>query len=452
MPRMGRPPAAGITGRESAPYGWTPLVVLFFVGLVDRIETYIASGALPFLQEEWGFSDTMGGMIMTAPLIVGAIMLVPAGYLSDRANRTGLIAAVVAVWSLLMLGSALAPVFLFFFITRVLLGAADTIDNPASGSLLADYYPPRTRAKAFGWVRLTNFAGVALGSLLGAVVAELFGWRWAFACMVIPGLIVAVLCWRLREPLRGFLDQVIARNPSQPVTEEELGQDRSMSARPGMTFPQQFGHIWRIPTLRLVSVGLALLTLGLTGIFWWIPSLAVRTFGITESQGGLINAFVILVGVVSGAIFGSYLGTRWHWTRVAGRLLAGGLAILLGSVLLIPTLAMTTVPTFVALLTASCFVMAIAIPNLYASIADVVSATSRGVGFAVLNFFIIGGSAAGPLVIGAISDMTGGSLVAGMYSLVPLMALGGGLVLGARRHFGDDAERVLAQAGQPATR
>lgn len=450
MPRMGAPPKTGITGREAAPFGWSPLVILFFVGLVDRIETYIASGALPFLQAEWGFSDTAGGMIMTAPLLIGALALVPAGYLSDRGNRTGIIAVVVAVWSVIMLGSALAPVFLFFFFTRVLLGAADTIDNPASGSLLADYYPPQTRAKAYGWVRLTNFAGVALGSLLGAVIAELFGWRWAFACMVIPGLIVAWLCWRMREPLRGFLDQVIARESSRPVTEAELAEQDRTSSRAGYTFLQQFRYIWRIPTLRLVSIGLALLTLGLTGIFWWIPSLAVRVFGITESQGGLINAVVILVGVVSGAIFGSYLGTRWHWTRTAGRLLAGGLGILLGSALLIPTLAMTTAPTFVVMLTASCFLMAIAIPNLYASIADVINAGSRGTGFAVLNFFIIGGSAAGPALIGVISDVSGGSLITGMYSLVPLMALGGVLVLVARRHFRGDADSVLMTARHSA--
>lgn len=443
---MGSAPVTGITGREIAPFGWAPLIILFLVGLVDRIETYIASGTLPLLQEEWGFSDTMGGMIMTAPLLMGALALIPAGYLADRYNRTSMIAIVVALWSFIMLGSALAPVFAFFFLTRILLGTADTIHNPASSSLLADYFGPKTRSKVFGWVRLTNYAGVALGTMLGAVVGGLFGWRWAFAVMVIPGLIVAWLCWRLREPVRGFLDEVIARDSGQPVQVPDsraLAQDVQRTRPPGLG--KQFRYIWRILTLRLVCIGLALLSLALLGIFYWMTTLINRVYGVEVEVAGLINAAVILVGVCGGTVFGGWLGGRWHQTKRGGRLLAGGVGLFLGTVVLGAALYMDALGPFVLLLTLSCFLSAIAIPNLFAAIADVVQASSRGIGFALLNFLIIGGSALGPVIVGAISDANDGNLTLGMYALLPMMLASGLLVMWGRRYFDEEAKTLMEE-------
>lgn len=447
----GSAPVEGITGREAAPFGWTPLIVLFLVGLVDRIETYITSGVLPLLQQEWGFGDTVGGLIMTAPLIIGALALVPAGIMADRCKRTSLIAVIVALWSFITLGSALAPVFALFFLSRILLGASDTIDNPAGSSLLADYYPPRTRAKVYGWVRLTNYAGVALGSLLGTLVGAAFGWRWAFAVMVVPGLIVAWMCWRLREPARGFLDRVVARDTGERVPVPEAA---TAEAPRGTRFPRlraQMSYIMSIPTLLMVSVGLLGLSVALTGIFYWIPSLIYREFGLPLEQAGIINAAVILVGVVGGAVFGGHLGGRWHGTYRGGRLLAGGGAITLNALLLIPALLTDSLAVFVAFLITGSFVGAIAIPNLFASLADVMSAHSRGIGFAFLNFLAIGGGALGPVIIGGVSDATG-SLTAGMFALIPLMVIGGVFVLFARGAFERDAENVLAQARKDAQR
>ncbi|RNL86052.1 MFS transporter [Halostreptopolyspora alba] len=441
---LGTAPLEGITGREAAPFGWAPLIVLFLVGLTDRIETSITSGALPLLQAEWGFSDTMGGMISTAPLLVGALMAIPAGVLADRFNRTSLIALVVAIWSFVTLGSALAPVFALFFLSRVLLGAADTIDNPASSSLLADYYPPSTRAKVFGWVRLTQYAGLSIGTIFGGVVGQAFGWRWAYACMVIPGLLVAYLCWRLREPSRGFLDQVLARAPRTPVPVPRAGRQGadSDSERP-VPIGTQLRYIWRIRTLRYVSGGLVCLSLGLQGILYWVPSLLNREFGIDPAQASLLSSLVGILGVCAGAVFGGWLGGRLHSRVRGGRLLASGLGLLVGSAMLGVALSMDTLVLFVGLLAMSNFLTSIGIPNFFASMADVVRASSRGMSFAVLNFLVIGGSL-GPVIVGAISDTFGGSLVLGMYALFPALLMAGLLVLVGRGHFDREAESVLA--------
>ncbi len=443
----GAAPVTGITGREAAPFGWAPLVILFLVGITDRIETAITAGALPLLQAEWGFSDTAGGMISTAPLIIGALMAIPAGVLADRFNRTTLIALVVAIWSVITLGSALAPVFALFFLSRVLLGAADTIDNPASSSLIADYYPPKTRAKVFGWVRLTQYAGASIGTIVGGVIGEAFGWRWAYAVMILPGLVVAYLCWRLREPIRGFLDQVLARGSTAPVAvpESDGAGGAAASVKPPMAIRQQFRYIWQIRTLRYVSAGLVCLSLGLQGILFWIPSLLVREFGIGEGNAALLTSAVGIFGVCGGAVFGGWLGGRLHGRVRGGRLLASGIGLLIGSASLGVAMTMDNLALFMLFLGMSNFITSVGIPNFYASMADVVQASARGMSFAVLNFLVIGGSL-GPVTVGGISDATNGNLVLGMAALFPALLVAGLLVLVGRLHFDREAESVIEAA------
>ena len=46
-----------------------------------------------------------------------------------------------------------------------------------------------------------NF-GVALAPVVTAFLAQQAGWRAAFMIVGVPGLLTAVLVWRLREPVR----------------------------------------------------------------------------------------------------------------------------------------------------------------------------------------------------------------------------------------------------------
>lgn len=446
--RLGAPPDEGVRPTARAPFGWAPVVVLFLVGMVDRIETSVIAGVLPQIQAEWGVSDTLAGAMPTAAAIAGALVAVPAGYAADRATRTQLIAVVVAIWSVITLGSAVAISFAMLFATRVLLGAADNIDTPAVSSLLADYYPPATRATVFGWARLTHYAGLGVGVILGGVVGEAFGWRAAFLVMVLPGLAVAWLVWRLREPARGFLDQVVARGGTEPSPVPEATAQpwasvgvREMTSEVG----RQLREVLAVRTLTLVCAGLTALTAGLTGIFYWLPSLLGRDYGLGEGAAGTVAGVVGLVGVVGGVWAGGRLGDRWHGRRRGGRLLAGGLGLVVGTVLTFVALLAPTLLTFALVLTAAYGAMSIAIPNLMAAIADVLVATSRGVGFAVLSFLVTLGGAFGPLLVGVLSDASG-SLAAGMAVAAVPMLLGGLLVLRARRHFELEAGAVLDAA------
>lgn len=431
---FGSPRTGVINAQDRAPYGWTPLVVLFIVGLVDRIEFNLLSGVLPLVQAEWGFSDTAAGSIPTAAALAAAVVALPAGYFADRYNRTRILAVVVFLWAIATLGSGLATGFAMFYLMRVFLAAAENIDNPAAGSLLADWYPPLSRAKAYGLTRVTTYLG-GIGTLLGGVLGQAMGWRNAFLVMVIPGVLTAILCWMLREPKRGELDRLVAggTTPASPAK------------APKQPFWPQFRLVLRNPTLMFVCVGLALLTLGLAGIFFWLPTLMVRAFGATPATAGSYSGLITVAGTLVGTLVGAWLGRKWHGTIKGGRLLAGGGGITIGAAVLAAALSMNSLLAMAALTLLACSLMSIAIPNMTACLADVVGAGSRGLGFAVLQVFTTAGGAFGSLIVGIFSDRLG-SLVGGMYVLIVPMVAGGLITLGARASFERDAKKVLDEA------
>lgn len=433
--QFGGPPPGGISPGDRAPYGWAPLVVLFIVGLVDRIEFNLLSGVLPHIKAEWNLSDTAIGSIPTAAALAAAVVALPAGFIADRRSRTRILAVVVFLWAIATLGSGLATGFAMFYVMRVFLAAAENIDNPAVGSLLADYYPPISRAKVYGLTRVTTYLG-GVGTLLGGVLAEVFGWRQAFLIMVVPGLLTVLLCLMLREPARGLLDRM-AGGASEPAA--------APVAKP--PFWGQVREVFRIPTLVIVSVGLALLTLGLAGIFYWLPSLMVRSFGVGTGTAGSIAGLITITGPVLGTLIGARLGSKWHGTVKGGRLLAGGGGITIGSVVLAGALAMDSLLWLSVLTGVACTLMSIAIPNMTASLADVVGASARGLGFAVLQLLTTVGGAFGSLIVGLVSD-SAGSLTTGMYALIPPMVIGGLITLAARGSFERDSAKVLAEAAR----
>ncbi|MFI6478628.1 MFS transporter [Nonomuraea sp. NPDC050663] len=439
--RLGSPPPEGISATDPNPFGWGPFAVLFVIGLVDRIEANLMSGVLPLVQAEWGFSDTVAGSIPTASALAAALVALPAGYFADRYSRTKIIAVVVLCWALATLGSGLATGFAVFYLMRVLLAAAENVDNPAVGSLLADFYPAATRMQVYGWTRMTSYLG-GLGTLLGGLIGQAYGWRAAFLLMAIPGALTALLAWRLREPERGQIDRIMATGTAAPSPAVPVPAPEAVVKR---AFWSQVRQVLAIRTLVLVSLGVMILTLGLGGVYYWLPSLMVRVFGLQAGLAGALSGGTTLVGVLAGTVLGSYLAKRLHGRVSGGRLLVGGAGITIGSTLLGAALLTSSPVALVILVLLAVTLSATAIPTCTACIADVVGAGSRGVGFAVLQLLLTIGLAFGPLIVGLTSDATG-SLLLAMYALIVPMILGGLVVLASRGFYEREAARVLEEA------
>jgi predicted MFS family arabinose efflux permease len=179
---------------------------------------------MPFVQPELGLSNTQVGILASALSLTWACAAFGIGVVSDRTgSRKGLLIVATLAFSACSFLSGLAASFAAMLGARALMGAAEGGIMPISQAMIASEVAPERRGLAMGVTQ--NFGSNLLGSFVAPVLlvafATAYGWRNAFFLAGVPGIIAALLMWKLiREPARG------ARTP-----------DRA-AAEPGMTWAQ----------------------------------------------------------------------------------------------------------------------------------------------------------------------------------------------------------------------
>jgi MFS family permease len=451
-----------VGGSRVGPSGWRPAAILTAVVLVDSIDQGLVPGTLSLLQDDWGFSDTLGGAIPTAALVVGFCALVPAGWMADHLRRVRVLTLVVASWAALTVLSGLAVSFWTFFVVRMALGGASHVDNPVSSSLLADFYPPLARGRVFAVQRLSFVVGTGVGIGIGGLVGEWLGWRAAFLVVVIPGLVVAALVATLHEPVRGALDRPDLLDQHHGLDAHDAAQTVRAEAEPPAalldeiddTAPRlgaggvraylgDFRGTLRIRTVRTIYFGLTMTVLGFNGIAYWLPTYLERDFDLSEGGAAVITGVVAITAGLLGAVLGGALGDRVEATRVGARVRLTGLSLFVGSALVLLGFSLEALPTTAVVVGLGATLLSFAFPNLAAAAADVLPARRRGTGFAMFGFLLTLGSALGPLVIGAISEATGSLQLAILLAVFPAIP-GSLVVLGGYATFATDAATARA--------
>ena len=451
-------PLAGLSLSSEAPIGWRITIVCSLVALLETTAVGMAGGSLTAIQETFGLSDTLAGLIPSAAVLGSLAAAVPSAHLADNHKRVLVLGGAAVLWTLVVVGSALAPVFGVFLLTRVLLGAAGQLNNPAASSLIADAHPARARARAYGYERMANYLGLPLGIAVGAALSDAFGWRTAFIVLAAPGVLAVLAVLTLREPTRGLGDLLDRRGrqlsesadpPGASTTPGDAGDEATAGEDDGDGRPPtlaQFRMLWAIPTMRILLVGIPVLFSALASLFFWSTAYFEEVHSLAESEAGGIAGGVGGTGIVVGIIIGSRMGDRHHGNRAGWRLRLAGTSLLVGSAFFAAFVLLPSLPAQAAAFGMSNVFIAMAIPNLTAAVADVVPAHMRGMAFSSVQFLLAFGSAAGPPLVGATSDLLGSLRPAMAVLLVPLALSAEWVRRGAHR-FDDDAEAVIRNAG-----
>lgn len=436
-----KPPIV-VNTAKSAPFGWWPAIVIALVAFIDRVEINLIAGALPAIIDHFEISKTLAGAIPTAASIAGAILVLPAGRLADRAPRVVTIALVVLAWALLSVASGLATSFLVFFMVRVMIGGAGQLYNPPASSLIADYYPAKSRASAYGFERAGYYMGLPAGVILGGIVADAFDWRTVFFLAAVPGLLIAALVLTLREPLRGTGDRIDRHRAGNlaGAQAEHVTDTRSII--------EQTKDLLTIPTLRGVTIALACLSFGVAGLFYWMPTFLKEVEGVSAATGSSLAGAVGGTGIVVGILIGSILGNKYHGIRPGWRIMVSVWGLLVGALGLTGTVLLPGIEIRSAMIAIACVGFAAAMPNMTAANADVLPANGRGMGFAVLTFLVTLGGSVGPLLIGIAADLV--TLQYAMFMLLPPLFLCIGVALKIRHTYDADAAKALASGGGAA--
>jgi MFS family permease len=446
---IGEAAQPGGPGRQT---GLWPMFFLGGVNLVDHIDMSIVRGILPLLEDEWGLSDLQLGLLGFVFVFVNAIATIPAGWLADNFRRTRIIGWTMASWSGLLVLSATAVNYLNLVFARSIMGIGQSFDDPASTSLIGDYYEPHKRAKAFSLQQIALFLGTGLGVALGAFVGETFGWRWAFIIVGMPGSLLAFLAFRLHEPPRGHIDLQRAGMVGQPKVPADPGE----AARAKIPLRQFIGtmarelgvelrFIFGIRTMRYILIGVSALLFTVMGVAFWLAVYHERFSGMSLSQAAAFTAVVLGIGGGIGTIAGGQLSDRLLVRYgPAARIQIVVWTAVMCAVLFMISFAVQVVPVRLALQFVGVGFGAAAVPGLRAAMLDVVPANSRGVGASAFSLTsIIFGTALAPPLVGVLSDLTN-SLVTAFFIVFPPVILGLMLLLRATKTIVEDADKMVA--------
>ena len=193
----------------TTPRAGLALGLLLAINLFNFIDRQVLSAVLPKLELEAGLFDPADknikkklGALTTAFLVTYMLIAPVFGRIGDKRSRWVLIGMGVIAWSLASGGSGLAASFLVLLLTRCLVGIGEAAYGPVAPAMISDLYPEQRRGKALSFFYIAIPVGSALGFVIGGTVAEEWGWRAAFQVVVLPGLILGVLCFFMKEPPR----------------------------------------------------------------------------------------------------------------------------------------------------------------------------------------------------------------------------------------------------------
>lgn len=305
-------PAQSYPSFAVAMVGLIALMLACFFSFLDR---QILNLLVQPIKHDLHLTDTEIGILQGLAFAVPySVMALPFGWMADRFHRFRLICFGMATWCVATLGSGLSSSFTELLIARILVGTGEAALMPAAYSLLADYFPPHQRGRAFAAFMSAIFLGTGGALMAGAFVlqaldgvhvvavpllGELAVWKAAFVWVSVPGLVLTLMLLLLKEPAR----------QGHPV--EPSGTSSGMIA-----------YIFRHPHAFFAVFGIyVLITLSGTALSSWAPVLLIRNYDISPVAAGMTIGIAGLAASLPGAAISGILGDRWMArSRRGGRL------------------------------------------------------------------------------------------------------------------------------------
>ena len=286
--------------------GHAPTLFAAFLYFAFSCCIWVLNGAMaPFISETYHLSPAQKGLMLSVPIIAGALMRFPLGVLSQYIGRKN---ATLVEMGLI----AVAMLFGFFFVHSfndllamgVLLGIAGASFGVAL-SLGSGSFPAQHKGLAMGLVGAGN-VGTAVAVLVAPPLAQWLGWQAVYA--VAAGAILVPMLTMI----------VLAREPA------DVDPHASLRAHVACLFEKDG---WAFSLIYGVTFG------GFIGLTTFLPSYYHDQFGVSKVQAGQLTMLAAFMGAAV-RVLGGWLSDRfggvntltWVLMVVGCTLTAAGLA------------------------------------------------------------------------------------------------------------------------------
>ncbi len=391
-----QPPEGYLFSKSYTSYVFVLLWLLYFFDYIDRM---VVVSLFPFLKSDWGLTDAQCGALVSAVYWAIILFSFPTSIIIDRWSRKKSIGIMAVLWSLATAACALTKNFGQLFTARTAIGLGEAGYAPGGTAMISALYPEKRRAFMVGIWNMSIPFGMASGIVLGGFIAAHWGWRHAFGIVALPGLLVSILFFFVRD--YRTVDLQKTRGPADGEQKEEWVTKK-------MTKSEIVREFSRTPSLLLTYFGFAGMMFISISMSSFLPTYFQRVQGAAIQKSTLLTSGIMLTSII-GSPLGGWIADRWMRTRVEARLLVPAVSALFTAALFFGGIYFFTggAVQYGILLLAGVASIAWA-SSAIAVTQDVVHPGLRAVSYAlcVITQNLLG-SSLGPLVTGALSDRYG---------------------------------------------
>lgn len=311
------------------PYAWYVAVVFSLFSALSFIDRLILAVLIEPMKAELDLTDVqltlIGGLSFVIFYVIFGLAM---GRLADTLNRKWIIYAGVVLWTSTTALCGLATRYVHLLLLRMGVGLGEAALAPCAFSILADLFPRRRLATGIAVCSMGASFGVGFAYLGGALVLEwanglagergsvqvplvgdLTPWRIVFLAVGLPGLVMSLLLFTIREPPRRDPGAAGGAPPAKDV----------------------LAYMWaHRRTILLHNVGIGFLSLASYAGGFWDIAFFERTYGWPPEQSGvlygLLAMFAAAIGNLVTGMLADHSTSRWGWDTKIMMLLIVALA------------------------------------------------------------------------------------------------------------------------------
>ena len=280
-------------------HSYSAVAVLTLAQVFAFIDRQIPSMLVEPIKQDFNLTDSQIALLGGAAFsIFYAVMALPIGYAVDRYQRTKVLGIGVFLWSLMTALAGLANSFGKLFGARIGVAVGEAVMAPTSVSLISDSFPENKQGTPMGIITSGVYIGIGITLLgggflidyltsIGGINIPLIGylkpWQATFMIVGLPGLVLAVAAFYLKEPKRLEEQAYINKNVDRQNVFLHLKEHKK-------TLVPMFG-------------GLIFMALIFYSFSFWAPTMMIRAYNISLSQAGFILGLITIISSISGTIF-----------------------------------------------------------------------------------------------------------------------------------------------------
>ena len=177
---------------DNPTYRWLVLAAVMVGTFMAVLDATIVNVALSNLMSSFGVSVDQVEWVVTAYLLVFAVMLPSSGWLADHLGYKLIFLTGLFVFTLSSFLCSLAWNLNALIVFRILQGAGAGALMPVGMAIVTREFPPEKRGLAIGFWSVAASASISLGPTLGGYLIDHYSWHTIFDVNVPIGILGAV--------------------------------------------------------------------------------------------------------------------------------------------------------------------------------------------------------------------------------------------------------------------